>query len=102
MDHRIDFNGVSWEAPMDGVRSKAAQQGGRQLRLVEYTPAMEPHWCERGHIGYVLDGRFEILFDDQTVVYEKGDGVFIPSGRAHRHMGRALTPVVRCVFVEDV
>lgn len=102
IEHRIDFDALSWESPMKGARAKAAGHGGKRLRLVEYTPAMEPHWCENGHIGYVLDGRFEIRFDDETVIYESGDGVFIPAGRQHRHMGRALTDVVRCVFVEDV
>lgn len=102
IDHRVDFDALPWEDPIEGVRSKASGHGGRQLRLVEYTPAMDPHWCEKGHIGYVLEGRFEIRFDDETAVYEAGDGVFIPSGRQHRHMGRALTDIVRCVFVEDV
>ncbi len=70
--------------------------------MVEYTPAMEQHWCDKGHIGYVLDGEFEIKFDNEIVTYKRGDGVFIPSGAEHRHMGRALTGVVRVVFVEDV
>lgn len=101
IERRVDFGKLSWQTALKGARSKTMGHGGRQLRLVEYTPAMEPHWCEKGHIGYVLDGRFEIRFDDETAVYEGGDGVFIPSGRQHRHMGRALTDVVRCVFVED-
>jgi mannose-6-phosphate isomerase-like protein (cupin superfamily) len=100
--HRVDFNMLAWEIPMEGIRSKTVEHGGRKLRLVEYTPAMKTHWCERGHIGCVLEGRLETRFDNETVVYEAGDGVFIPSGRNHRHMGRALTDVVRVVFVEDV
>jgi quercetin dioxygenase-like cupin family protein len=100
--YKVDFAKLSWEAPMTGLRFKALRQEGRQLRLVEYTPEMEPHWCEKGHVGYLLEGRFEIAFDEETVVYEPGDGVFIPPGRKHRHMGKALTEVVRAVFVEDV
>lgn len=102
IERKVDFDSMPWENPMRGARAKAVGHGGRRLRLVEYTPAMEPHWCEKGHIGYVLDGKFEIQFDDETLVYETGDGVFIPSGRQHRHMGKALTDTVRCVFVEDV
>jgi quercetin dioxygenase-like cupin family protein len=102
IERKVDFEAIPWENPVRGARAKVMGHGGRRLRLVEYTPAMEPHWCEKGHIGYVLKGRFEIQFDDETLVYETGDGVFIPSGRQHRHMGKALTDVVRCVFVEDV
>lgn len=100
--HKIDFDSLPWESPMKGVRAKTFKHGGKQIRLVEYTPAMEPHWCEKGHYGYVLEGRFEIGFDGETVIYEAGDGVFIPSGGADRHTGKALTRAVRVVFVEDL
>ena len=44
---------------MEGVRSKTFEYGGKKLRLVECTPAMREHWCEKGHIDNVLEGRFE-------------------------------------------
>ncbi len=102
MQYRVDFESISWEAPMDGLRFRAVRHDGRQLRMVEYTKDMEPHWCEKGHIGYLLDGEFEIRFDDGVSVFKPGDGIFIPSGREHRHMGKALTDVVQAVFVGDV
>ena len=70
------------------------------MRLVEYTGEMEPHWCDRGHVGMILKGRFEIEFDSGTLVFEEGDGVAIPDGAGHRHRARALTDVVRAVFIE--
>ena len=100
--YKIEFDSMPWDSPMAGVRCKAFRQGGRQLRLVEYTPEMPPHWCEKGHVGCILEGRFEIKFDEEVVIFEQGDGVFIPSGKEHRHMGRALSDIVRVVFVEDV
>jgi quercetin dioxygenase-like cupin family protein len=99
--YKVDLESIPWETPIRGLRFKARREGGRQLRLVEYTPDMEPHWCEKGHIGYVLDGRFEICFGPETVIFNAGDGVFIPPGSEHRHMGRALSDVVRVVFVEE-
>jgi quercetin dioxygenase-like cupin family protein len=100
--YKVDFGQVPWESPMRGLRFKAVRQAGRQLRLVEYTKEMEPHWCEKGHIGYVLEGRFEIRFPGEVHSYDGGDGVFIPAGVEHKHMGKALTDVVQVVFVEDV
>ena len=99
--YKIDFDSIPWEVPIAGLRARTVKQGGRQLRLVEYFPEMEPHWCDRGHCGYVLEGRFEIRFDSGTVVLEEGDGIFIPPGAEHRHMGRVLSDRVRVVFVED-
>ena len=100
--YRVDFTNIPWEAPVPGLRFRACRQGGRQLRLVEYTRDMEPHWCEKGHVGYVLQGRFEIEFASEVAVFNPGDGVFIPPGKDHRHMGKALTDVVRAVFVETL
>ena len=100
--HKIDFESMPWETPMDGFRFKAKKHGGRQLRLVEYTKDMEPHWCERGHVGYVLEGQFEIRFEQEVAVFNPGDGIFIPSGSQDKHMGKVLTDMVRVVFVEDV
>ena len=99
--YKVDFELLPWETPMDGLRFKVRKQGSRQLRLVEYTRDMEPHWCEKGHIGYVLEGRFGIQFENETVSFNPGDGIFIPSGPDHKHMGEVLTDVVRVIFVED-
>ena len=102
MEYRVDFSGVQWETPMRGVRHKAVKHGARLLRLVEYTDDLEPHWCEKGHIGYLLEGRFEITFDSGVYEFRPGDGIFIPPGPEHRHMGRALSKTVKVIFVEDV
>ena len=99
--YRIDFDSRAWESPMKGLRFKAITHEGKQLRLVEYTKEMPPHWCEKGHIGYVLEGRFEITYKAGVEIYSPGDGVFIPPGAKHKHMGKALSDVVRIIFVED-
>jgi mannose-6-phosphate isomerase-like protein (cupin superfamily) len=102
IEYKIDFSSVDWESPSEGVRQKATTDGDKIVRLVEYSPNMPLHWCEKGHFGYILEGRFEIDFADSSVVLEQGDGVFIPNGHAHRHRGRALSDVVRVFLVEDV
>jgi ethanolamine utilization protein EutQ (cupin superfamily) len=101
MNYKIDFDSIPWETPMHGVRHKVLKQGDKQLRLVEYTRDLEPHWCEKGHIGYVLEGRLEIAFDNETLVCNPGDGIFISSGSEHKHSGRVLSEFVRVVFVEE-
>ena len=102
IQYKVDFNGLPWETPMPGVRFKVNKQGGKQLRLVEYSKDMPPHWCEKGHFGYVLEGQFEITFTDTAAVFNPGDGVFIPPGPGHKHMGKALTDVVKVIFVEEI
>ena len=102
MDYKIDFESIPWETPMKGLRHKVMKHGDRQLRLVEYTKNLEPHWCEKGHVGFVLEGQLEITFENERVVYNAGDGVFIPSGKEHKHMGKVLSDLVRVMFVEEI
>ena len=102
IQYRVDFKSVPWISPAKGVREKVYRVGHRQLRLVEYSKDMPPHWCEKGHFGYVLGGRMEIAFENELHVYSSGDGIFLPRGSDHKHMAKALTDTVIVVFAEDV
>jgi quercetin dioxygenase-like cupin family protein len=94
---------MTWETPVAGVRSKAYKQGTRKLRLVEFTKEfVEPDWCTKGHIGYVLDGRVEINFGGRAIVFGQGDGLFISAGEEHKHAAKVLTDKVKMILVEDV
>jgi len=101
--YQVAFESMPWVAPAPGVRLKLYRHGGKQLRLVEFTKEFaETDWCTAGHIGYVLEGQLEIEFDGGAIVFSPGDGIFIPEGEQHKHMGRTLTDVVRVILVEDV
>jgi len=71
MEHyKIDFKSMAWETPARGARFKAFEQGGRKLRLVEFSKEfVEPDWCTKGHIGYILEGQIEIDFDERPSPY---------------------------------
>lgn len=99
--HRIRFDSLEWISPVEGVRCKIHKSGAHQLRLVEYSKTMPLHWCEKGHIGSILQGRIEIEFERETLVFEAGDGVFIPDGPDHKHQARVLSNTVTALFVES-
>ncbi|MCZ7383609.1 MAG: cupin domain-containing protein [Candidatus Methanoperedens sp.] len=100
---KIDFESIPWEIPADGVRFKAYKQNGKQVRLVEFTDKfVETDWCTKGHIVYILEGKLEVNFDGNVVVFNTGDGLFIPAGEKDKHIGKARTKVVRMLFVEGV
>jgi quercetin dioxygenase-like cupin family protein len=99
----INFNDIQWQSTLPGSRSKIFQQNGRQLRLVEFTSEfIEPDWCVKGHIGFVLEGILEIDFKGHIVIYPKGSGIFIPSGTENAHKARSLTPVAQLILVEEL
>lgn len=100
---RVDFDALDWEPLLPGARAKVHRDGSKQLRLVEFTSEfVEPHWCEKGHCGFVVSGTLEIDFRGQVVRYSEGSGIFIPPGSSSGHKARSVTPVVRLILVEDV
>ena len=65
---KVDLNTMEWQSPLPGAKFKAFEKDNRKLRLVEFTKDfIEPDWCVKGHIGYVLDGEMEINFDGEPV-----------------------------------
>lgn len=102
LQYRVNFDDLDWENPLEGIKCKIFKQRDRQLRLVEYSKEMPLHWCENGHYGYIIDGRLEIEYQDEKVIYQNGDGVFIPNGKEHKHRAKVLSEIVKVVFVEDV
>jgi quercetin dioxygenase-like cupin family protein len=102
MHYKVDFNSMPWESPMDGMKQKIQTLGNRQVRLVEYAKDLVPHWCEKGHTGYVLQGQIEVRFEHETQLYSPGDCIVIPGGQGHRHMAKVLTDTVRVFFIEDI
>ena len=100
--YKVDFESMEWEVPVRGARFKAYEQGGKKLRLVEFAKEfVEPDWCTKAHIGYILEGQIEIDFDGKKEVFGPGDGIFIPAGQEHKHKGRSLTDAVTIIVVED-
>ncbi len=97
------FDTMDWETPADGVRQKVFKQGEKSLRLLQINQDLDhPEWCTVGHTGYVLDGTLEVTFENQKVIYTKGDGLIIPSGNDDKHKPRAITDSVTLILIDEV
>lgn len=100
IQYRTEFDALDWESPIEGVRHKVYDHNSVRIRLVEYSSAMPPHWCEKGHYGYLIEGVLEVEYRNELVIYKAGDGIFIPDGPDHMHRGRVLSEKVLVFFVE--
>lgn len=100
----IEFKKLEWETAYRGQRQKTYSKGTDQLRLVELTDEYhEEEWCEKEHIGYVLEGRIIIDFDEESITFNQGDGIFITGGKKNRHKGKiAKDEQVLILFFEKV
>jgi len=101
-NYKILFEKIPWEYPLKGVRFKSYEQNGKRIRFVEFTQELiEPDWCLKGHVGYVLSGKMDINFDGKIVSYKEGDGIFIPSGEKNRHMASVSSGTVQLILFEE-
>jgi hypothetical protein len=96
----MDIKGIPYEtidletlAPEEhpGSRGTAtwrtARRGDIRVRIVEYGPGyLADHWCDKGHVVYVLEGCFvSELKDGRKSVVSKGMCYLVSDGaEAHR------------------
>lgn len=99
----IDFPAMGWDLwkkPGAEGRVKMTQVGGKRIRILELPAGFrEESWCEKGHVGYVLQGEFVVEFKDREVSCGPGMGFIIPDGDPHRSRGLPGSPTL--VFVVD-
>lgn len=100
---RVPFDDMPWEPLRPDVRQKLYCEGSRQIRLVEFDAGSGPeHWCQSGHIGYVLKGSLRIDFNGQLIDFGPGDGLFIPAGAENQHRAVVIEPGTLLLMIEDV
>lgn len=100
----IDFKSIDWVSPAPGLRYKAYVRNNRKIRLVEFTEELdEKDWCTKGHVGYVLEGRFSTDFNGKIIHFKAGDGLFIPPGEENKHKAKvAKGERVSLILFEEI
>ena len=100
---KVTFDKMEWQQIRPDVRQKVYCEGSRQIRLVEFeTSDGAEHWCETGHIGYVLKGALSISFDGTVISFKEGDGIFIPAGAESKHRSVAISSGTQLLMIEDL
>ncbi len=99
--YKIDFELLNWESPAEGFRFKIIRSEETQIRLIEFTPELShPQWCTTGHAGCILQGTLEVRFENEVLLFQKGDGILIPDGEKHKHIPRAVSETVQLLSIE--
>ena len=82
------------------ARWRTREFGGIRVRIVEYSPGYKAdHWCEKGHILYVLDGVLETeLADGRKIRLTAGTSYQVADG-AEPH--RSSTATGARLFIVD-
>src|SRR5437763_15527437 len=83
------------------ARWRTREFGPIRVRVVEYSPGYPAdHWCEKGHILYVLDGVLETELGDGRKVRRSAGMSYQVAGRAQPH--RSSTATGARPFIGDV
>lgn len=61
---------------------RTVERGNIRLRIIEYHPGFESgHWCERGHVAFVLTGSLTVeLKDGRTFTLMSGMSFQVANG----------------------
>ncbi len=77
------------------------EEGGLRARVVDYSPGFESdHWCQRGHILYVLEGELLIALKSGAV-HKLGRGTGFAAGDDESDPHSASSPSGARVFIVD-
>src|SRR4051794_18554984 len=104
----IPFQAIDWSSipkaehrGESGVATwRTVEVGNVRARIIEYSPGyVADHWCERGHVVYVLGGELvNELRDGRSNVLPAGRGSVVADGDgAHR----SKTPLGARLFIVD-
>jgi len=96
----IPFQTIDWAAIAPTVHAgetgratwRTVELGNIRVRIVDYSAGYRAdHWCERGHVVYVLDGELATeLRDGRSFVLRAGDSYVVADGDgAHRSRSAA-------------
>jgi quercetin dioxygenase-like cupin family protein len=101
--HLVAFDEIPWQSPSVGARVKAVVRGDKRLRLVEFAlDFVEPDWCTKEHVGFVIQGAMEIEIAGRVMGFKAGDGLAIPGGDGDRHRHRVTRETTILFLVEPV
>ena len=88
----IPFEDIDWKQVGPGVREKRNESKDGIVRLVEFAAGfVEPDWCTKQHVGYVIEGCLELRFESDAVELRRGQAIVIPGGGGGRHRARVLS-----------
>lgn len=72
------------DVPMKGAYSYLSQSNDHQIIFMEFQEDIDlPEHSHATQIGFVLEGRIDLIMEGVEYTYQKGDRYYIPEGVKH-------------------
>jgi hypothetical protein len=79
------INEHAWQDVTEQVRQKAKDFQGKKVRILELQAGFCEHsWCNKAHIGYVIEGAVDFEFETERRSFRVGDVFMISSAEPHK------------------
>lgn len=72
------------DVPLDGVTAYLSQADTHQITFMEFDADADlPEHSHAAQVGFVLEGKIELVIDGKKHCFAKGDRYYIPEGVKH-------------------
>lgn len=72
------------DIPIDGVKAYLSQSDSHQILFMSFEKDVDlPEHAHAAQIGFVLEGRIELVINGERNTFTKGDRYYIPAGIPH-------------------
>jgi quercetin dioxygenase-like cupin family protein len=72
------------DIPLEGVKAFLSQSDNHQILFMEFKEdTYLPEHSHAAQIGFVLEGRIDLVIDGKQLSFKKGDRYYIPAGVKH-------------------
>jgi quercetin dioxygenase-like cupin family protein len=88
------------DIPLNGVKAYLSQSDGHQIIFMQFSQDVElPEHQHAAQVGFVLEGRIDLLIDGESHTYLKGERYHIPAGA--RHSGKIHAGYADITFFDE-
>ncbi|QDU88351.1 hypothetical protein Pla175_17260 [Pirellulimonas nuda] len=95
------FDEAPWQRASDLARFKRIESEGYVIRLLQLDAGFEESdWCDKAHIGYVVEGELQVTFQDGVRTLCAGDVLTTLHGPASAHRGAVNHGTVTLFLVD--
>ncbi len=88
------------DVPLKGVKAYLSQSDDHQILFMQFEENVDlPEHSHAAQVGFILEGRIDLVVEGRTSTYRKGDRYSLPEGA--RHSGKIYAGYSDITFFAD-
>jgi quercetin dioxygenase-like cupin family protein len=72
------------DIPLTGLKAHLSQSDNHQILFMQFKESVDlPEHSHEAQVGFVLEGKIDLILDGEEHTFTKGDRYYIPAGVRH-------------------